>query len=186
MSECWSSKWRNEGPSFPPTSGFVGGKGGTCREREGLATFEPSFIVFLWPHEHSSWHCLQPPGYKWGIPYFRAWLLPANRPCCISNPLHFLAYPTKKAPCRTTGSSLWLAGVCTVLPRPSVSRDQLCWDWNLKKDGLRSDKHPFPGSGSLPPPYLEAFVRWLAIEECWNGSQALIWIVISEAILKST
>lgn len=88
-----------------------------------------------------------------------AWLLPANHPCCISNPLHFLAYPTKKAPCRTTGSSLWLAGVCTVLPRPSVSRDQLCWDWNLKKDGLRSDKHPFPGSGSLPPPYLEAFVR---------------------------
>lgn len=176
MSECWNTKWRNEGPSAPPTSGF-GGRG------RDLPPLSHHFLLSCGPVDipHGIVSSHQGTSGDYPISEPGPWL-----PAATSNHLYCQTHPTKKAPCRTTSISLRLAGVCTVLPRPSVSRGQLCWDWNLKKDGLRSDKHPFSGSGSLPPPYVQAFVRWLAIEECWNGSQALIWIVISEAILKST
>lgn len=47
------------------------------------------------------------------------------------------------------------------------------------------DQISIPSQADVPP-NLQAFVILLAVKECWNGALALIWIIISEAIFKST
>lgn len=179
MSRRWMNEWVNgwtcEGripPTISPAAlGNLPGHGGKqpC----------PFWATTLWRSHSLSLSCHPlPPGYKWAPPY-----------CPSSSPQRFHP-PVGTHPPPGRGSLSWISAAV------SAYGGLWCHCWvSQQEKGSCSGTETWRKMGwdqisilsqADVPPNLQAFVILLAVKERWNGALALIWIIISEAIFKST
>lgn len=149
--------------------------------------------IFLRPHCLSLSCYPLPPGDQWALPYCGAWQLPASSHLrCPSSSPHLL-HPaegthTRGGGAASTGSqsavlflACWVFGCHCWISHQEEGSCSGIETW--RKMGW--DQISIPTQADVPP-NLQAFVILLAVKECWNGALALIWIIISEAMFKST
>lgn len=171
-------KGRNNPSNLSPASGSSAGPGGrwTC-----LLLMAPSS------------HCIPPPppaGLQTGTTLLQGMQLPASshqglpqvaRFCSTRQRTLFTGWGSCN---RTIASCAFsLLGLCCHHWVSYQGKGSCSGIETWRKMGL--DQISIPSQADVPP-NLQTFVILLAVKECWNGALALIWIIISEAIFKST